>query len=362
VPIDDSTTIRPPSVASPRSVRPAPTLVPGSRTQRTADFEGALQAAQQSPTAGRSLAPVSIAGTAAPSADSVELAVAYAQLEQASALASLLTGSASDVTNPLMSNSASSLGLSSLGSLNDLLTSIGPNPVAPVSMDGSPDTNSGLTLSALLLGQAQPPSACAPPITGANTVAAVSAYISAAMGVQVPSTANALATELTRSGAPTGVTGMTDVNSSGPTPSIGPNPGLNASLSADSRQGIQNLINQIAPNYGLDPTVVRAVVQQESDYSPIARSDAGAMGLMQLMPSTAAELGITDPFNVEQNLRGGMTYLSNLLEQYKGDLPLALAAYNAGPSAVAAYGGIPPYPQTQSYVAAIMQSLESYDK
>lgn len=361
MPIDDSTTIRiPSSVASPRSVRQTPTLVPGS-TQPTANFAGALQAAQQSPTAGGSLDPASSTGTALPSADFAQLLTAYAQLEQASALDSLLTGSASDVTDPLMSSGPSSLGLSALGSVNGPLTGTDLNPAMPISLTGSPDTNSGLALSALL-GQAQLPSASASPnTTPANAMAALFAYISAAMGVQVPSIASALTTGTGSSSAPTGAPGMADANLSGTTPAIDPNSELNASLSADSQQGIDNLINQLAPNYGLDPTVVRAVVKQESDYSPVARSDAGALGLMQLMPSTAAELGVTDPFNVEQNLRGGMTYLSNLLDQYKGNLPLALAAYNAGPSAVTAYGGIPPYPQTQSYVAAIMQSLTPSD-
>ena len=81
------------------------------------------------------------------------------------------------------------------------------------------------------------------------------------------------------------------------------------------------------------------------------------MGLMQLMPSTAATLGVADPYDPVANLRGGMQYLGSLLKQYGGDLPLALAAYNAGPGAVNAYGGIPPYPQTQQYVADIMSQI-----
>ncbi len=117
------------------------------------------------------------------------------------------------------------------------------------------------------------------------------------------------------------------------------------------------LIGQMAPSYGLNPKLVDAVVNQESGYSPTATSSMGAMGLMQLMPSTASALGVSNPYDPVQNLQGGMTYLRDLLTRYHNDTALALAAYNAGPSAVDAYSGIPPYPETQNYVSSIMAQL-----
>ena len=123
------------------------------------------------------------------------------------------------------------------------------------------------------------------------------------------------------------------------------------------RTALQPLIASLAPRYGLSSQLVNALITQESGYNPTATSAAGAMGLMQLMPSTAATLGVADPYDPVANLRGGMQYLGSLLKQYGGDLPLALAAYNAGPGAVNAYGGIPPYPQTQQYVADIMSQI-----
>ena len=99
--------------------------------------------------------------------------------------------------------------------------------------------------------------------------------------------------------------------------------------------------------YGLDPKLIRAVIKEESGFQPFALSTSGAMGLMQLMPGTAAGLGVTDAYNIEQNILGGTQYLYYQLKDFDGDLSLALAAYNAGPNAVKQYGGIPPYEQTE---------------
>ena len=115
---------------------------------------------------------------------------------------------------------------------------------------------------------------------------------------------------------------------------------------------LRALALQIAEEEGLDPELALKVIAAESNWDPEAVSDAGAQGLMQLMPGTAKELGVEDAFDPEQNLRGGMRYLRDQLDQF-GTVPLALAAYNAGPGSVQKYGGIPPYAETQNYVAKI---------
>lgn len=120
---------------------------------------------------------------------------------------------------------------------------------------------------------------------------------------------------------------------------------------------LANLIQQTAAKYSLDPSLLAAVVQQESGGNPTAVSKVGAQGLMQLMPATAASLGVSDPFDPVQNLDGGARYLSGLLSQYGGDTSLALAAYNAGPGNVAKYNGIPPFPETQGYVSRILAAI-----
>ena len=102
------------------------------------------------------------------------------------------------------------------------------------------------------------------------------------------------------------------------------------------------------------PDLVRAVVQVESGYNPYARSPKGAMGLMQLMPATAQQFGVRNPFNPIENIRAGVSYLRQLLDRYSNNEELALAAYNAGPGAVAKYGtAVPPYKETRDYVSRI---------
>lgn len=115
-----------------------------------------------------------------------------------------------------------------------------------------------------------------------------------------------------------------------------------------------DLVVEHARAQGIRPDLVRAVIQVESGYNPGARSPKGAMGLMQLMPSTAAGLGVTRPYDPEQNIRGGVTYLRQLLERFDFNEELALAAYNAGPEAVGRYGNkIPPYRETRDYVRKV---------
>ncbi|HEV2425450.1 MAG TPA: lytic transglycosylase domain-containing protein [Terriglobia bacterium] len=118
-------------------------------------------------------------------------------------------------------------------------------------------------------------------------------------------------------------------------------------------EAIRQVIGSTAGRFNLDPRLVDAVVRVESGYDVRAQSPKGAQGLMQLIPATAARFGVHDPFDPAENVRGGVTYLSRLLTQFKGDVPLTLAAYNAGEGAVARYGGVPPYAETRDYVRKV---------
>lgn len=117
---------------------------------------------------------------------------------------------------------------------------------------------------------------------------------------------------------------------------------------------LKSLATEAAKRHGIDPALFDALVQQESGYDPSARSHAGAVGLTQLMPLTAADLGVTDRLDPVQSLDGGAKYLKKMLERFNGDPSLALAAYNAGPGAVERAGGIPNIPETQDYVRKIL--------
>jgi soluble lytic murein transglycosylase-like protein len=125
---------------------------------------------------------------------------------------------------------------------------------------------------------------------------------------------------------------------------------------------IDKAIETYAEKFNLDPKLIRAVMKQESSFQPFALSTSGAMGLMQLMPGTAEGLGVDDPYNIEENIRGGAQYLRYQLDAFDQNLDLALAAYNAGPNAVRKYGGIPPYEQTQTYVKKVKQYYQMYQE
>jgi len=119
------------------------------------------------------------------------------------------------------------------------------------------------------------------------------------------------------------------------------------------------LILREARRHGVSPALVKAVVKAESNFHPDAISSHGAQGLMQLMPDTADSLGVSDPFRPEENVWGGTRYLREMLDRY-GNVRHALAAYNAGPSAVDRFGGVPPYPETQEYVDRVLDYYRQY--
>ncbi len=126
------------------------------------------------------------------------------------------------------------------------------------------------------------------------------------------------------------------------------------------RARIMPLVYTLARQYDIDAQLVRAIITVESNFNPWAISRAGAQGLMQLMPATAAHYGVTDPFDPKANIEGGMRLLKDLWRRYRGDIRRVLAAYNAGDRAVKRYGGIPPYPETQRYVARVLALYNTY--
>ncbi len=133
----------------------------------------------------------------------------------------------------------------------------------------------------------------------------------------------------------------------------------NESTPAGLEETIRREVARAARKYGLQEELISAVIEQESGGNPEAVSQAGAKGLMQLMDATAAMLGVKNVFDPAENIDAGSRYLKQQLERF-GELPLALAAYNAGPGAVIRYGGIPPFPETRNYVRAILTRLPGF--
>lgn len=123
---------------------------------------------------------------------------------------------------------------------------------------------------------------------------------------------------------------------------------------------IDHIIKEYSKRYNLPQALVKAVIKAESNFNPRAISRAGAMGLMQLMPQTAKELGVKDPFDPEENIAGGTRYLRGLLDQFGNDLTLALAAYNAGPERVRSAGGIPNITETRQYIERVLRFYKEF--
>lgn len=120
-----------------------------------------------------------------------------------------------------------------------------------------------------------------------------------------------------------------------------------------------DIILSASQKYNIHPSIIAAVIHAESNFNPNAISSAGAQGLMQLMPATARSLGVTDSFDPYQNIMGGTQYLSQQIQRF-GSLDLGLAAYNAGPGAVEQYNGVPPYQETQNYIARVLSLIPEY--
>jgi soluble lytic murein transglycosylase len=139
-----------------------------------------------------------------------------------------------------------------------------------------------------------------------------------------------------------------------------------SSSSVKSRGGkrapFHGLIAQVAEEEGIAESLLKAIIKAESNFDPYAISKKGAMGLMQIMPINFKDLDIRDPFDPEQNIKGGARYFSQLLKRFGGNLQLALAAYNAGPEAVEQYKRIPPYKETMKYVKRVMRYYKTYRK
>lgn len=125
---------------------------------------------------------------------------------------------------------------------------------------------------------------------------------------------------------------------------------------SESKKKYDGLIQTVADNYGVDALLIHSIILTESNYNEFAISSKGAVGLMQLMPETAKDYGVKNLYNPTENIEGGVGYLKHLMNYY-GNLDLSLAAYNAGPEAVAKYGGVPPYPETKRYIKKVKAYL-----
>jgi soluble lytic murein transglycosylase-like protein len=134
------------------------------------------------------------------------------------------------------------------------------------------------------------------------------------------------------------------------------------SINKASGEQVETWVSEAAQTLSLDKNLLKAVIRQESGGNSLARSNKGAKGLMQLMDSTAKDMGVANPYNGRQNIIGGAKYLKQLLQRFNGDESKALAAYNAGPGTVEQYGGIPPYEETKNYIKNVLQYKEQFSQ
>jgi len=132
-----------------------------------------------------------------------------------------------------------------------------------------------------------------------------------------------------------------------------------AATSSNYYEDVDRLVQEVAGRFQLDPRLVHAIIQAESDYNPLAVSPRGALGLMQLIPATARRFGVADPFDPKQNIEGGVSYLKYLLDLFGGNLSLSLAAYNAGENSVLRWGGVPSFSETKAYVRKVREFYQS---
>lgn len=128
------------------------------------------------------------------------------------------------------------------------------------------------------------------------------------------------------------------------------------------KQVVLGIVDKVSTHQGVDKHLITSVIKAESGFNPVAISPKGAMGVMQLIPATAKRFNVNDPYNPEDNIVGGVKYLKFLLERYQGNVMLAVAAYNAGESAVDRYQGVPPYPETQEYVKRVLSYYQNYTR
>ncbi len=169
-------------------------------------------------------------------------------------------------------------------------------------------------------------------------------------GASFPAALASAAGPATAAASPFGVTAPNTAAGLGATPAAG----------ETGSTPYDGLVAAAAPRHGLDPALVHGLIQQVSGFDPAATSSAGAQGLCQLMPGTAAALGVANPLDPAQSIDGGARYLRQQLDAVGGDPTLALAAYNAGPGAVRRYGGVPPYTETQAYVQKVTGYANAY--
>ena len=182
----------------------------------------------------------------------------------------------------------------------------------------------------------------------------------APVGTPAPASGQDFSSMLQSSAATASAPTATAATAGTATPALTATSGAGTTLSGADATQYDSLIEAAAQRNGVDPALLKGLIRQESDFNPNAGSGAGAVGLTQLMPGTAAALGVSNPRDPAQSIEGGAKYLRQQLDAFGGDVSKALAAYNAGPGAVQRYGGVPPYAETQNYVQRVTAYAQEY--